>query len=153
MLTTPTADLALVYARQVVNGAPQTVCDLTATPAGDLGLVVGPKRLTQDLTLFLAIPQGQDPFDPTRGNPLWAQVGRPISATNDDYRAMVEQAEVTFAHDQSIAAAAGFLNLDEQLDAVTGTQVARPSPNVVTVSFTATTRAGSSISATLPFIG
>lgn len=150
-LTTPTADFSFSYGRQTIDGAPVTVVDMDLDPSGDVALVTGAERLVQDIVRWLMCPQGSYPFDPTYGNPLWAQVGRPATATTNDYLAMITHAEAAFLLGQARDAAAGYLSLDEQIATIKDQKVTRPTPNTVTVSFTVVTKAGTALPVILPF--
>lgn len=169
VLTTPTADLRLVYSYDDARGV--TVVDLALTPGGDLALVAGSDRLAQDVTRWLLTPQGADPTDPTYGNPLYSLVGRPAGPDPaGTLQQMVTQAEGAFLSRQQQEAALGYLALDQQVDHFTDVQVdaVLPSGNTATVSagvgsvpvvpaayrlsFTIVTRAGTQVpvATTLP---
>jgi len=113
-VATPTADLGASYTLDPIAGA--VVVDLTPSADGDLGVVTGISRLAQDVTKFLYTPPGADPFNPSYGNALWADIGQPLAANLADYGATLDASLADFAARQQADAAAGLLATDEQLD-------------------------------------
>jgi hypothetical protein len=146
------ADLALSYTPSG-TAAGNVVVDLALGPAGDAALVVGTARLAQDMARFLATPAGAHFSDPTYGTSLWSMIGRPAEASDEVYTSAVEELESSFLHGQTVAAAAGYLDLSAQLEAITDTRVDRSQAGVVGVGFVARTRSGESVQASTPVGG
>ena|SRR5579885_353660 len=145
-LSTPTADLALLYDFDPATA--QFTVGLGLTAGGDLAVVAGPDRLMQDVTRWLLAPQGSNPFDPQWGNPLIGQLLRPQAADTSVYLDMVRQAEDYFISQQASAAALGFLSTDEQVASITATVSTQAGQ--VTVAYTIVARSGDQRTATLP---
>jgi len=152
LLLSPTADLQLSYSVSPTSPGAVLV-DLVLSPAGDAALVAGSARLAQDLQRFLVTPAGSHFADPSYGTSLWAQIGRPAEASDETYLSMVEEAESAFLHGQTVAAAAGYLALDSQLEAITDTRIDRSQPGIIGVGFVARTRAGETVAGSTPLAG
>jgi|GEM_PF-2670825 len=152
-LTTPTADLKLSFS---LNADNQLVVDAPFGPSGDLQLVTGINRLIQDIVRWLLTPQGDNPLDPTYGNPLFAELGRPSGDVGSIFVSMVTQAQNYFLVRQQQMAAQGLLALDEQVQAFTDLQVTIGDGSVLTigqvlVQFTVISRAGTTAQLVAPF--
>jgi phage baseplate assembly protein W len=148
-LTTPTADIGLIYTAPGVLDASAGQVELALTPAGDLQRVVGLRRLQQDITRWLLTPRGAVPFEPSYGNPLLVLWGRPVDLALSDVASMVASAEDDFVQRQALAAAQGYLALDEQVDHFENVQIDQPTPMAISVTFTVVARSGSAAPLTI----
>lgn len=134
---TPTADLLVQHTLSPTG----VQADLVPSASGDALLVAGIARVQQDIALWIATPLGARFSDPTYGNPLWTLLGQPLHAA-DDYASMVDAAEQAFMANQAVDIANGTLSTDEQVAALTDTQVAILNGNTLSLSFVIHTRAG-----------
>jgi hypothetical protein len=150
-LTQPVADLAITYTPSTTSGS--VVVDLSLSPAGDAALVVGKARLAQDMARWLATPVGSQFSDPSFGSSLWAVLGRPSEASDETYISAVEELESSLLHSQTVAAAAGYLDLAAQIESVEDTRVDRSVPGQVAVGFTVRTRSGEQVQGATPIGG
>lgn len=156
---TPTADLKLSFTPQTDGSL---MIDFVQDAHGDLQLVQGLARLLQDVTVAMMTPVGARPHDPTFGNALLGQIGRPMVSDINTLFAMAEDVEASFIQRQQIAAAQGYLSLDEQVLEFTNLRIdvgGGPSipglphlpPGFVAISFTIISLAGTSTEANIPF--
>src|SRR4051794_7593196 len=118
MLQQPVADLGITYTPSGDTSG-TVVVDIALSPAGDAQLVAGKARLAQDMARFLATPVGAHFADPSYGTSLWQTIGRPAETSDEVYISAVEELESSFLHGQTVAAAAGYLALDSQLESIT----------------------------------
>lgn len=143
-------DWRLTLAPNLATG--EVTADLTLTPQGDLALVTGIDRLVQMVILWLLTPQGQNPWDPTYGNPFYTQLGRPTGPDYaEGYLAMLAAAEEAFLTHQDQAARAGQLTPDELVDHFSDETVRVTGAGQLTLSFSIHARSGVGTAVNLPF--
>lgn len=156
----PVSDIKLQWYIDSTTG--RLTVDVVRAPDGTLMTVHGADRVVQDVTRWLLTPLGSDPNNPSFGNPLFSQLGRPSSNTTEVIRDMVSQAQQYFIQYQSQAAAQGYLSTDEQVQQFTNLLVLQSGDidslgntvplGTLFISFDVVLLSGDSIPVRLPFL-
>lgn len=114
-LSVPVADLALAWGPDP-TGQGDMMVDFVLAPDADLALVIGVARMVQDVTRWIYVSVGGDPFNPSYGSPFWSFVGQPLALSLDFYEAMLAQGETVFQATQAQEYKQGWRTADDCVD-------------------------------------